>query len=156
MKNNAVKLICADTGEPFETKMPHLYPDSKRVTAKEYAEAQVAYARGRLLKVLKPGSKVYTVLRKRSASGMTRHVDAYTVDADGDILYLSGYIERLAGYKRSKEGALIVSGSGMCAGFSVVYDLGEALWPNGTDEPHGTRNGEPDSAGGYALKQQWI
>jgi hypothetical protein len=31
-----------------------------------------------------------------------------------------------------------------------------ALWPNGTDTPHGTRNGEPDTNGGYALKHRWM
>jgi hypothetical protein len=41
----------------------------------------------------------------------------------------------------------------MDMGFDLVYSLGSALWPNGTDTPHGTRNGEPDSDGGYALKQ---
>lgn len=28
--------------------------------------------------------------------------------------------------------------------------------PNGTDKPHGRRNGEPDSSGGYALKSRWM
>jgi hypothetical protein len=41
-------------------------------------------------------------------------------------------------------------------GFAAVYNLGYALWPNGTPEPHGTRNGVPDRDGGYALKQCWL
>jgi hypothetical protein len=49
-----------------------------------------------------------------------------------------------------------VNGCGMDMGFSVVCNLGAMLWPMGTDTPHGTRNGAPDSAGGYALKHKWI
>lgn len=44
----------------------------------------------------------------------------------------------------------------MDMGFHVVYALGSALWPDGTPAPHGTRNGEPDTAGGYALKHEWL
>jgi hypothetical protein len=38
--------------------------------------------------------------------------------------------------------------------FAAVYNLGRTLWPNGTDKPHGTRNGTPDTDGGYALKNR--
>ena len=55
-----------------------------------------------------------------------------------------------------KTGGLRVSGCGMDMGFHVVYNLGYALWPDGTPEPHGTRNGAPDSDGGYALKHRWL
>lgn len=55
-----------------------------------------------------------------------------------------------------KNGGIKIGGCGMDMGFHLVYHLGRVLWPNGTPEPHGTRNGEPDSDGGYALKQRWI
>jgi len=55
-----------------------------------------------------------------------------------------------------KQNAVKISGCGMDMGSAVVYDLGYRLWPNGTPTPHGTRNGTPDSSGGYALKYQWI
>ena len=38
----------------------------------------------------------------------------------------------------------------MDMGFQAVYCLGLSLWPDGTPEPHSTRNGEPDTNGGYA------
>ena len=47
-------------------------------------------------------------------------------------------------------------GCGMDMGFNLVYSLGNALWPNGTKKPHSTRNGEPDTNGGYALKHSWL
>jgi hypothetical protein len=53
-------------------------------------------------------------------------------------------------------GGIIIGGCGMDMGFALVYNLGSTLWPNGTPEPHGTRNREPDSDGGYALKHNWV
>ncbi|AFU86493.1 hypothetical protein D869_gp090 [Caulobacter phage CcrRogue] len=49
-----------------------------------------------------------------------------------------------------------VGGCGMDMGFHLVYSLGRTLWPNGTKKPHGSRNGEPDRDGGYALKHSWL
>ena len=51
---------------------------------------------------------------------------------------------------------LVVGGCGMDMGLHVIYTLGAALWPKGTPEPHGTRNGVLDSDGGYALKSEWL
>lgn len=92
-----------------------------------------------LHKVLKPGDTVYTVLRHVSSSGMSRRIDCYAI----------GIAKRHA----SKQG-LVVPGCGMDMGYHLVYSLGCALWPKGTKKPHGTRNGEPDSTGGYALKHE--
>ena len=58
-------------------------------------------------------------------------------------------------YNRKHEG-LRMQGCGMDMGFEAVYRLGYALWPDGTDKPHGTRNGEPDTDGGHALKQRGL
>lgn len=58
-------------------------------------------------------------------------------------------------YDRKREG-IKIGGCGMDMGFALVYNLGATLWPNGTPKPHGTRNGEPDNAGGYALKHRWL
>ncbi|ARK07586.1 hypothetical protein LAV_00211 [Sphingobium phage Lacusarx] len=49
-----------------------------------------------------------------------------------------------------------IGGCGMDMGFSLVYDLGNTLWPKGTRKPHGTLNGKPDKSGGYALKHEWL
>jgi hypothetical protein len=58
-------------------------------------------------------------------------------------------------FDRNREG-IVVGGCGMDMGFHLVYNLGATLWPKGTEKPHGTRNGEPDTSGGYALKSRWI
>lgn len=60
------------------------------------------------------------------------------------------------GRKWHDKSGIAIGGCGMDMGFSLVYDLGRTLWPNGTPKAHSTRNGEPDRDGGYALKHQWI
>lgn len=119
-------------------------------------ESEKIEAIGQLRKLLKPGGRVYTVLRHVSSSGMSRRIDLYTIKG-GQLVYLSGYVSKALDYRRHpRENGLVVSGCGMDMGFHLVYELGSVLWPKGTSKPHSTRNGEPDHSGGYALKQEWI
>lgn len=69
---------------------------------------------------------------------------------------ISGLAADLLGYKWDDRGGLKIGGCGMDMGFHAVYGLGSMLWPNGTKKPHSSRNGEPDRAGGYALKHRWL
>jgi len=109
-----------------------------------------------LRKWLKPGDTVYTVLRKVAPSGMSRCMDLYVIE-DGEPLRLTFHAARALDWSyEERTEALRVAGCGMDAGFHAVYSLGSVLWPQGTPEPHGTRNSQPDSAGGYALKHRWL
>lgn len=107
-----------------------------------------------LRKLVKPGDRVYCVIRHVARSGMSRNIDFYVI-RQNQPRFLTGYIGKACGYRHARNG-LVVSGCGMDMGFAVVYELGERLWPKGTRKPHGTRNGQPDSAGGYALKHEWL
>lgn len=122
------------------------------MTKKQIEEA--GEARAELLKILSPGDTVYCVLRSVSRSGMSRVIDFYTIK-DNEPRYITHLAAMACDYRLAMNG-MKVSGCGMDMGFSVVYNLGHCLWPNGTDKPHGMRNGQPDSDGGYALKSQWI
>ena len=107
----------------------------------------------RLHEILKPGDTVHTIQRHVSRSGMMREISVIGPNNE-DITW---HVMHVGGYRRSdKTGALRVSGCGMDMGFHVVYNLGRAMWPDGTPDPHGTRNGEPDRDGGYALKHLWL
>jgi len=121
---------------------PYLKPDQ----ALEYLQA---------LKI-KPGETVYTILRHVSASGMSRVIDVAIV-RDDRLVRISHMIAAVTsyGYDRDRCGVKI-RGAGMDMGFELVYQLGHILWPNGTKKPHGTRNGEPDRDGGYALRHSWF
>jgi hypothetical protein len=112
-----------------------------------------------LRKWIKPNDTIYTVLRHRSASGMSREISLLKIEIeDGKprMLSLNYHVSRIRGLRQGKHDGLVISGGGMDMGFEIVYRLGNALWPDGTPEPHGYRNGKPDRAGGYALKHQWI
>ena len=115
-----------------------------RYTNKERSES-----RQTLLELLKPGDTVYTVLKHVSRSGMMRHIQIKLV-RDGDICDITYHAARVMGDSIAKDGGIRVSGCGMDMGFALVYNLGAVLWP------HGTRIGEPDRDGGYALHQRWI
>lgn len=125
------------------------------MTKTSEAQARRDECRAKLIEILKPGDTVYTVLRHISSNGMQRRIDLYVV-RDGALRYLSGYAADLLDMRRHDQGGIVVRGCGMDEGFELVYNLGAALWPDGTPEPHGTRNGEPDRTGGYALKHEWI
>ena len=107
--------------------------------------------------------RVYTVLRHVSASGMSREISLFVADVekrDGkrvpiirDITYTAA---AAMADNMGKRGGIVIGGAGMDMGFALVYNLGRTLWPNGTKKPHGTRNGQPDTDGGYALNHSWL
>lgn len=132
---------------------------TKAPTKKQLHAQEMQEAREYLRSILKPGDTIFCVLRHVSTSGMSRRISFF----GPDNVFLDGYISKALDIKRADKNrsgqwieGLIIGGAGMDMGFHVVYELGHALWPNGTPEPHGYRNGEPDSEGGYALKHRWL
>lgn len=131
-------------------------PQTQRHSAADKNRLKAA-ALEHLRAVLNPGDTVCCILRKVSRSGMARQIDFFIVGDDRRPHRITGYIADALDYPLNHNcGALKVSGCGMDMGFEIVYNLGRALWPNGTPKPHGRRNGEPDSDGGYALKHSWL
>ena len=120
-----------------------------------YSNKEKSESRQTLLELLKPGDTVYTMLKHVSRSGMMRHIQLKIV-RDQDICDITYHAACVLGDSIAKDGGIRVSGCGMDMGFALVYDLGMTLRRSGTPEPHGTRNGEPDRDGGYALHQRWI
>ena len=116
--------------------------------------AERAEAIADLLKLLKPGDTVYTRIDHVARSGMMRVIDLFII-RDNEPHCITWQVCKAVDrkYNRRHEG-LEANGCGMDMCFDAVYRLGRALWPNGTDKPHGTRNGQPDMAGGYTLKQR--
>lgn len=122
-------------------------------------EADAKEAREFLLKTLKPGDKVYTILRYVSRSGMMRRISPIII-RDGEPNDISWHIAKLGMWQRKypHEG-LIVGGCGMDMGFHVVYELSRMLFPDGFKVDGIGRNGDTsgwDKDGGYALKQEWL
>jgi hypothetical protein len=150
-------------GQIFWTENPQYHKEAERLTKKEGERLYLEQCKAKLRDMLPPKSRVYVVLRHVSQSGMQRKLSLHHVWKAGqlgvegtisDITYLASVV---LGWKLDgKTGHLVVNGCGMDMGFHTVYSLGASLWPEGTPEPHGTRNGEPDSAGGYSLKHEWL
>ncbi len=128
-------------------------PSSKKALKDQERQEAIAT----LLGLLKPNDIVYTDIKSVSSSGMSRQIAcyiAYNNEGKARIREITGFVSKVCDLKIGSKGGLVVGGCGMDMAFSVVYNLGRTLWPNGTPEPHGRRNGEPDSCGGYALKKE--
>lgn len=138
-----------------------------------------------LRELIKAGDTVYTILRHRSASGMTRWLDLYVM-RDNKPRRITWTAARAIGwtYDRNYD-AVKVGGCGMDMGFHAVYTLSHYLFREGfgiegTDalgrkvrpltkakaakavekgfKFYG-RNGDAsgwDNDGGYALNHEWL
>lgn len=153
MKTHYIK---TPSGHIHSTDTPEYWKDAEILTHKAGREAYREQAKNDLREWIKPGDRVYCCLRHVAKSGMSRRISMHLVK-DGELRNIT-YTAAVAMDKtlHRDDHAIVIGGCGMDMGFALVYALGCALWPNGTPEPHGTRNGEPDSAGGYALKHEWI
>jgi len=118
-------------------------------------EQQAAVAT--LLTLLKPNDEVYTDITRVSSSGMSRQILCFIpyLSESGklSIREITWLVAQALDLKIGSKGGIIMGGCGMDMAFQLIYCLGKKLWPNGTPEPHGKRNGEPDTDGGYALKK---
>jgi hypothetical protein len=124
-------------------------------------ERQEAVAK--LREMLKPGDKVYTILRHVARSRMTRHVSAVIIH-EGKPFEISYLVARCLDYRRNRDdGGLVVGGCNMDMGFEIVYNLGRKLFPKGfkpSEAGRQGRNGSDDKAvdkdGGYSLNHEWL
>ena len=90
---------------------------------------------------LTQGKRVYTILRRVSANGMTRHISL--VIADGDTLHdITYYAAAALGeslHEVNGQRTIRQHGCGMDMGFNLVYNLASVLYGDG-----------------YALEQSWL
>ena len=131
------------------TSVTHCMDCEKKLTLKQRREYQhdcadchVKSCTKMLKKFCRKGSTMYTVIRHVSKSGMSRRIDCYSIHR-GELTYLSGYIEGITGWKRHRDGGLIVSGCGMDMGFHIIYNVSAALYGH-------------DNRGGYEISHSWI
>jgi len=113
----------------------------KRADRDESKERLISY-------YVKPGSKVYTVIRSVSSSGMSRTMSVYAV-VDGDLCNITYHTARALDYPLvdvNGSRVMRVSGGGMDMGFHAVYSLSAYLF----------RDLNLDGDPGYLLKQEWI
>ena len=142
----------ANDGRVYQTNGKQWFSDCVRLTDKDGKALHCQQVRDELLEWIKPGQTVYTNVNHVSRSGMLRNISVYIVK-DNRIHCIDWHVSIVTGRSTAKDGSIKCNGCGMDMGFDLVYSIGRALWPDGTETPHGTRNGEPDKDGGYAIKQ---
>jgi hypothetical protein len=102
-----------------------------KITKAEQARLDREYAKERLLThYLKPGDTVYTVLRKVSSSGMTRHY-SLVVASNGKIDDITYYASKAIEWplvESTGHRAIKVSGCGMDMSFHLVSTLSAVLF----------------------------
>lgn len=126
-----------------------------------------------------PGSTARTILRHVSRSGMTRAISVVAEGEDVSWLLARAGIGRV----NQTHGGITVGGCGMDMGFSLVYNMSYALYPDGfgctgedayrdgdngervrpcpsSDHNNGDRDYTPgrvhERDGGYAVSQRWL
>jgi len=107
----------------------------------KHTKQDQADARERLLGWVKSGDTVYTILRHRAASGMSRRISLVLppTEKGGRFAHLDSNVAILLGLKGDNGEGVTLSGCGMDMGFHLVYSLAGELFGDG-----------------YALKQEWI
>ena len=117
-----------------------------KLSKREQALMDRNYAIEKLLThYVKPGTKVYTIMRHVSSSGMSRNISLVIANGD-EVIDVTYYAAHALGDKliESKgHRAIRVNGCGMDMGFHLVYNLSSVLF-TGQDRA------------GYVLKQGWL
>lgn len=123
-----------------------------------------------LTELLPPGSRITTVARHVTRSGMGRSISLLVSGDSGDPWDISFLAARAGlGTIDRNHGGIKISGCGMDMGFALVYNLSRTLYPDGHDcigascPSNDHSNGDRDystphhhSDGGYALRQVWL
>jgi len=117
-----------------------------KLSKREQALMDRNYAIEKLLThYVKPGTKVYTIMRHVSSSGMSRNISLVIANGE-EVIDITYYAAQALGDKliESKgHRAIRVNGCGMDMGFHLVYNLSSVLF-TGQDRA------------GYVLKQAWL
>ena len=96
----------------------------------KYSKEELSEARSTLLKLLKPGDTVYTMLNHVSRSGMSRSITPIVI-VDNEPRYMSWSVAILFGQVRDKYDGVTLNGCGMDMGFHLVYSLSRILFRDG-------------------------
>ena len=137
------------SGNVFRTAHPEYHKECEPLTRTEGEKIYRAQVLADIKKKVRPGQTIYCTLRSVSASGMQRRISLHTIHK-GELIPLDHAASVLTGRTLSDKGGIVCNGCGMDMGFDLVYSLSYSIWPKGT------RNGQPDKDGGYALRHSWI
>jgi hypothetical protein len=108
---------------------------AKRQISKSEKETYRQNAVERLRQLIKPGDKLYTIVKSCSGSGTYRHIAVIAatpnVDNYSPVTNISNLVTDVLDWKWHDDDSVGVSGCGMDMGFHVVHELSERLFPDG-------------------------
>jgi len=123
------------------------------MTQKQMKAAERAEAIDNLRQWLKRDERIYTVLRHRAASGMTRFLDLYYIADDKTPRRITWQAAKALGWTYdNKRDALRVGGCGMDMGFHTVYTLSSILFRDAET----FRDPVTGEDAGYSLRHEWL
>lgn len=146
----------------------------------KYSQQEIDEARKNILRHVRPGDTIYTILRHRSRSGMMRRISPVFIDREGNTFHFDHAAAVLLGLPKTGGGdGIKMNGCGMDMGFHLVYELSHALFPKGAgcigegcpsnDHSNGDRDFTPHKVeglkpyadhwhrdGGYMLRHRWL
>lgn len=108
-------------GRVFETDHPEYHKAAEQLTKTEGKRLLQLQCAKELRPLFRPSKKVYAIIRKVSASGMTRHIDFYAYNK-GRMEPLTYRMAVCLGWRYYK-GNLVISGCGMDMVFHTVDSL---------------------------------
>lgn len=118
------------TGNVIQTNNPQFWKEYEQLPRAKGAEIYRQQYLADLRKQLKPGDKVYSVVRSVSGSGMSRALDLYYI-RDNQLRRITHAVAVVTGWPQNDHGELKVSGCGMDMCFHTVYTLSHYLFPDG-------------------------
>ena len=119
----------------------------KTLTKKQEREQERERAKTLILDLLDTGADrptIYTILRSKSASGMSREISLKAVKGGEiyDLTYSAGVLLDMK-LTKSSYNSLRVNGCGMDMGFHLVYNLASVLFSG-------------EERAGYKIRHQWL
>ena len=117
------------------------------LTKKQEREQERERAKTLILDLLDTGADrptIYTILRSKSASGMSREISLKAVKGGEiyDLTYSAGVLLDMK-LTKSSYNSLRVNGCGMDMGFHLVYNLASVLFSG-------------EERAGYKIRHQWL
>lgn len=116
----------AESGEVFITFNPEYHKNDLQLPQTKGKALYIQQTKEKVKRLLSGVDTIYGIIRKVSASGMSRDIDLYIIK-DNKPVYLTGYASIILGYSMSKDRGMKVQGCGMDMVFHCVSSLAESV-----------------------------
>lgn len=126
---------------------------AKQQSAAQLKREEIAEAMDSLRRWMPKGTRVYTILRHVSRSGMSRDISLVVFPEGAKYPIHPNYaVAKALGWRlvtRNGSDAIRVGGCGMDMGFHLVHSISSALYGRNAD-------GSYSHEGAYALEHSWL